>query len=153
MAAIREFGKVIARKNYVLRPGGYGVVRDAAGRVGVVATSRGIFLLGGAQEGSETPRQALIREAREECGCSLQIGKRIAVADEMLFAKEEKRYFRKRCTFFAAKVLQQDTAMVSEPDHTLVWLSAKEALHGLVHESHRWVLRRAVHASRKGLTS
>ena len=95
MAAIREFGKVIARKNYVLRPGGYGVVRDAAGRVGVVATSRGIFLLGGAQEGSETPRQALIREAREECGCSLQIGKRIAVADEMLFAKEEKRYFRK----------------------------------------------------------
>ena len=149
MAAIRNFGKTVAGKDYVLRPGGYGVVLGVEGRIAVVATSRGAFLLGGGLEGSEMPRQALVREAREECGCTLKIGARIGVADEMLFAKREKTYFRKRSTFFAATVLVHDAALATEPDHALVWLPVGEALRRLVHESHRWAVRRCVRRSKK----
>ena len=149
MAAIREFGKAVSGKDYVLRPGGYCVVRDASGRVAVVATPRGAFLIGGGQEAGETPRQALLREAREECGCTLKIGKRLAVADELLYAKEERTYLRKRGTFFAAGVLDQDTALAVEPDHALVWLPLEEALGRLVHESHRWALRTGARRAKK----
>jgi 8-oxo-dGTP diphosphatase len=149
MAAIPEFGKVVPGKDYVLRPGGYGVVRDAAGLVAVVATSRGAFLLGGGQEGGETPRQALIREAREECGCTLGIGERMAVADEMLFAKAEMAYLRKRCTFFTATILTHDAALATEPDHVLVWLPLEDALGRLIHESHRWAVQRGVRQRKK----
>src|SRR5947209_12475389 len=128
MAAIPIFGKVVAGKDYVLRPGGYGIVFGVAGRVAVAATSRGTFLLGGGQERGETPRQALLREAREECGCTLEIGERIGVADEMLFAEKEETYFRKRGTFFKAKVLIHDAATATTPDHALIWLPVEEAL-------------------------
>src|SRR5947209_6337100 len=128
MAKIRQFGKVVVGKEYTLRRGGYCVIRDAADALAIVATPRGAFLLGGGQDGIETPQEALLREAHEECGCTLKVGERIGVADEMLFAKEEKTYFRKRCTFFIAEIVAHEPALTTEPDHRLVWLSVEEAI-------------------------
>ena len=48
--AIHEFGLVAPGKNYVLRPGSYGVIRNSAGLIAVVLTPQGAFLPGGGQE-------------------------------------------------------------------------------------------------------
>ena len=148
-AKIREFGTTVVGENYILRPGGYGVVRNSADAVAIVTTSRGAFLLGGAQEGVESPQQALIREAREECGCTLSIGEPIGVADELLFAKDEKAYFRKRCAFFIAEIVACDAASAIEADHALEWLPIEEATRRLIHESHRWDISIVMNRSNK----
>ena len=66
MAPMRKFGKMVVGQDYVLRPGGYGVVRDDGGLVAIVTTSRGAFLLGGGQESGETPRQAAVPGGRDK---------------------------------------------------------------------------------------
>ena len=71
----------------------------------------------------------------------MKVGEHIGVADEMLFAKEEKTYFRKRCTFFIAEIVAHEPALTTEPDHRLVWLSVEEAIRCLVHESHGWAVQ------------
>ena len=137
---IPEFGQRIDGIQYTLRPGGYGVVRDAAGLIAVVATPRGLFLLGGGQDPGESPEEAFVREAREECQlevCGLCL---IGVADELVFGESEQIHFRKRCTFFAA-MAEFSVVCGGEPDHELLWLSVPDAIARLAHASQRWAVR------------
>jgi 8-oxo-dGTP pyrophosphatase MutT (NUDIX family) len=85
----REFGESVAGAYYVDRPGGYAVIFNVAGEVAVVSTPQGLFLPGGGQDRSETSRQAAVREANEECGLSIRLGKRLGAADELVFAEEK----------------------------------------------------------------
>jgi 8-oxo-dGTP diphosphatase len=140
----REFGELVAGATYVLRPGGYAVISNASGDVAVISTPQGLFLLGGWQEDDETPGQAAVREALEECGLSIRLGKRLGTADELVFAEEEDVYYRKRCTFFRAEVVKRENS--GEMDHELVWMPPEEAIMRLHHESQRWIIFRATHS-------
>jgi 8-oxo-dGTP diphosphatase len=137
---IPEFGQRIDGIPYTLRPGGYGVVRDAAGLIAVVATPGGLFLLGGGQDPGESPEDAFVREAREECRLEVRGLRPIGVADELVFGKAEQIHFRKRCTFFAA-MAGSDAVRGGEPDHALLWLPAPDAIARLAHASQRWAVR------------
>ena len=136
-----EFGPFDAEAEYILRPGGYAVIFNIYGAVATVSTPRGLFLPGGGQGLAETPEEAAMREAREECGLRISLGARIGVADELVFAVEEGRHFRKRCVFFLAEVTEQLGA--GEPDHELIWLAPEVAATRLRHESQRWAVARA----------
>lgn len=138
---IPEFGIAASGAEYVLRPGGYAVIFNGAGAVAVVSTSRGLFLPGGGQEISESPEEAAIREAREECGARISLGGRIGVADELVFAAGEGAHYRKRCVFFFAEIVEALGA--GEPDHELVWLVPDAATRELRHESQRWAVSEA----------
>ncbi len=133
-----EFGLFDAAAEYVLRPGGYAVIFNAAGEVAAASTPRGLFLPGGGQGLAESPGEAAIRETREECGLRISLGSRIGVADELVFAVEEGRHFRKRCVFFMAEVIEQIGA--GELDHELIWLAPAIAATSLQHESQRWAV-------------
>jgi 8-oxo-dGTP diphosphatase len=136
---IAEFGVASPDVEYVLRPGGYSVIFSATGEVAIVMTPDGLALPGGGQEGAESPEEAAVREAREECGLVIALGNRIGVADEMVFS--EGHYYRKRCTFFIAESLESVEA--SEPDHELIWTSPERAISELRRESQRWAVAEA----------
>ena len=138
---IREFGSAAPNVDYVLRPGGYAAILDAAKNVAVVFTPQGLALPGGGQENAETPQDAAIRETREECGLRIILGQCIGVADELVFSRDENTYYQKRCTFFLAEVLE--TVGAGECDHELQWLPSEIAMATLTHESQRWAVAEA----------
>lgn len=127
--------------HYVLRPGGYGVILNAAGELAVVATSRGYHLPGGGQADDEPLTETTVREVREECGLEVRVGRCIGTADELVYASKEDCHYRKRCTFFLAEVVGH--AAGCEVDHRLEWIPADRAVSELVHESHRWAVSEA----------
>jgi 8-oxo-dGTP diphosphatase len=138
---VPEFGPAEAGVEYVLRPGGYAVIRNAAGAVAAVATPSGLALPGGGQDDGETPQEATIREVEEECGLRVVVGRLIGTADELVFAADEGSHYRKRCSFFLAEVVGVTGA--GEPDHELVWMSPEDAVMLLRHGSQRWAVSRA----------
>jgi len=135
---IAEFGERVVGADYVLRPGGYVVARNRAGEVAVVSTPKGCFLPGGGQEAAETLEQTAVREAYEECGLRVEITGLLCTADELVFAASKKTYYRKRCTFFGAKVA--GIVGDGEADHVLVWMSPDEAAARLTHQSQIWAV-------------
>lgn len=140
-APLPEFGLDPLAAEYILRPGGYVVIFNTAGKVAVVAAPTGLFLPGGGQDAGETPEAAAIREAREECGWEIRLGERIGAADELVFAEVEQRHFRKRCTFFLAEIIAETTA--AEAAHQLLWLWPVEARRQLRHASQQWAVAEA----------
>jgi 8-oxo-dGTP pyrophosphatase MutT (NUDIX family) len=141
--AIPEFGILDRGATYMLRPGGYAVIVTAAGDVAAVSTPLGLMLPGGGQGNGESPEDAAIREVQEECGLRINIGRRIGVADELVYAAAERTHFRKRCTFFLADLIGGDA--VGESDHKLIWLPLRDAATRLLHESQRWAVVEADH--------
>lgn len=135
MSDIPEFGATAPGAVYALRPGGYAVIFNAAGEVAVVSTPCGFALPGGGQEGAESPEEAAVREAREECGLRIALSSRVGVADELAFAPDEMMYYRKRCTFFLAELVEELGG--GEPDHELIWLAVETAVIRLRHGSQR----------------
>ena len=136
MSDIPEFGPAAPGAVYALRPGGYAVIFNAAGEVAVVSTPCGFVLPGGGQEGAESAAEAAaVREAREECGLRIALGSRVGVADELVFAPDEMTYYRKRCAFFLAELVEELGG--GEPDHELSWLAVERAVIRLRHGSQR----------------
>ncbi len=134
-----EFGKRVEGVNYTLRPGVYALIADEAGRIAAVATATGTYLPGGGQEAGELAIDALQREALEECGLAVEVGKPIGVADEFVFAEDEGLYFCKRGSFYCAVATAKGSPV--ETDHQLIWLAVDE-VSNLTHASHRWAVTR-----------
>jgi 8-oxo-dGTP pyrophosphatase MutT (NUDIX family) len=147
---IPEFGVARPGCTYELRLGAYAVFRNDAGRVAVVLTPTGCFLPGGGQESGESPEQAAKREALEECGLEIQVGRRIGMADQLISPRKEASCLRKRGVFFEAQRLNDKSITPVEPDHRFVWLPVAEAISRLSHENHRWAVRTLIGAPTPG---
>jgi len=141
-AAIPEpipiFGERLAGETYVVRPSAYAVIQNEKGDIATVLTPLGPFLPGGGIEAGETPEEAVVREAREECGLLVRADGEIARAIQFSYSKTERCYFEKRIVFLRAVL--EGTTVALEEDHELVWLPAETAAERMWHESHGWVL-------------
>lgn len=135
---IPEFGQAEPNASYVLRPGGYVILLRDDAKVATVLTPTGYALPGGGQDPGESPADAAIREAAEECGLAIAVGQPFALADELAYAHEEATHYRKRCTFFLGHIV--GTAERTQRDHELIWLSIDEAMEKLQFQSQRWAL-------------
>jgi 8-oxo-dGTP diphosphatase len=138
---IPEFGAAVGDADYVLRPGGYLVVRNSRGEIAVLSTPQGFFLPGGGQDIGESPAQAAVREADEECGMRVRLKGRLGTADELVFAASEGTYYRKRCVFFSAELVRHGAG--GERDHQLMWMTPEEAAPRLRHKSQAWAVLEA----------
>lgn len=148
-APIPAFGKRSDGQAYQPRPGAYAVLFDVERRIAVLQTERGYFLPGGGAEPGEAPEQTLAREAREECGFSLDIGRRLGEAVEYVYAAQEAACFAKQGVFFTAAVTEQSET-VCEPGHTLRWLTPEQAIECLTHRSQAWAVRQALVSEEAG---
>lgn len=148
---VPEFGEKLPGREYIVRPGVYGLIFDSEGRVAVVQTPRGCFLPGGGREPAETPQQTLRREVREECGWEIEVGCIVGEAIQYVFSAYEEQGFEKRCVFLEAFITDHGVA-ACEDDHRVVWMTPAEAVAELAHASQAWVVRRHlkghVHAGR-----
>jgi 8-oxo-dGTP diphosphatase len=133
------FGERVAGERYVVRPSAYAVIENEQGDVATVLTPLGPFLPGGGIEAGESPEEAVVREAREECGLLVRADGEIARAIQFSYSKTERCYFEKRIVFLRA-ILEGTTAAL-EADHELVWLPPETAAARMWHESHAWVLK------------
>ncbi|MBX7222132.1 MAG: NUDIX domain-containing protein [Blastocatellia bacterium] len=140
--SIPVFGLVEEEAEFHLRPGGYAVIFRVPGEIAVVRAPMGFALPGGGQHEGEAPEQAAIRETREECGLRIELTGLLGMADELVFAADENLHYRKRCTFFLARIV--GTGKAEESDHELVWLAPQTAFDRLRHASQRWAIRRAL---------
>jgi len=123
----------------IVRPSAYGIIADPQGRLSVVHTPIGLSLPGGGSDEAEAPDVTVVREAREECGLDIQVGRWRRNAIEHVFSTAEQAQFEKRNTFCDAAVLRAD-GEPSEPDHLLEWMSVGQAAALLVPASHRWAV-------------
>jgi len=123
----------------IVRPSAYGIIADPQGRLAVVHTPIGLSLPGGGSDEAEAPDVTVVREAREECGLDIRVGRWRRNAIEHVFSTAEQAQFEKRNTFCDAAVLRAD-GEPSEPDHLLEWMPAGQAAALLVPASHRWAV-------------
>jgi 8-oxo-dGTP diphosphatase len=126
---------------YALRPGGYAVIFNDAGEVAAVKTPTGWMLPGGGADERESLEAAALREVGEECGLQIALGQRIGTADELVKARSDGNYYRKRCTFWIAEVVGAEGD--GEDDHQLAWLTPRDALKMLLDGSQRWAVAEA----------
>ena len=123
----------------IARPSAYGIIADGRGRVAVVHTPLGLSLPGGGSDEAEAPEATVVREAREECGLDIQVGRWRRTAIEHVFSTAERAQFEKRNTFCDGAVLG-GAGEPTEPDHVLEWMPAGLAAALLVPASHRWAV-------------
>ena len=147
-AAFPQLGPEATDATYALRPGGYAVILSNDGKVGVVSTPLGLALPGGGQGPRESAENAAVRETQEECGLRIALGRYIGIADELVFAADEGKHYRKRCTFFLAKVIERSGP--GELDHELTWLSMIDAMEKHMHGSQRWAVAQAGNPTKRG---
>ncbi len=133
------FGARSESERYTVRPSAYGLIEDGRGQLALVRTPQGIFLPGGGIEAGETPAQAVVREALEECGLVVRAGSWEICAVQFCYSETEKTHFEKRCTFVDAVVRAVATSG-TEADHELVWVASATASAIMSHESHGWAI-------------
>ncbi|PKR54282.1 NUDIX domain-containing protein [Thalassospira marina] len=137
------FGSPEPGKFYDVQDCAYAVIPDGNGRLGVVRTPKGIMLIGGGIERSETAKDALTREAVEETGRSIRIVSQLGLATQYVNNRAKGKYRLKRGVFFIAEIMQKTTQPI-DLDHEFMWLPAIEVEQQLVRSFHKWAVQQHV---------
>ena len=88
MMGVPVFGSRMAGYPYIERPSAYAIVRNESGCFALMRTPRGFYLPGGGIEASETPEQAIKREAMEEADRGVTSAGREGYRDRVLAGRE-----------------------------------------------------------------
>lgn len=139
-----QFGDPETGLVYKHRPTAFGLVLRH-GKLACVRVDRGersyYDLPGGALDGDETEREALVREFVEETGLSIRPGFRIGEAAQF-FRRSNGEPVNNRAGFWTGEVLAEDPSARIEDDHQLHWLEPHDAIGRLRHEAHAWAVCR-----------
>ena len=123
--------------NYMDREGAY-LLPAKDGKVGVVKTSKGYFLLGGGLDSGENHEECLKRECLEEIGYTVSVGNKICSA-EMYCEHPTIGYFHPIQTYYVGELLNQVSVPVEE-DHEFVWIEYDELVDNMYLEMQSWAL-------------
>jgi 8-oxo-dGTP diphosphatase len=114
---------------YITRPGAYAVLMKGE-TIGIIKTPTGYFLAGGGIEADETPEMALERECLEEIGAKIDSVTYLGVGEHYFLSTTERRHMHSVGYFYTCSIKAFAQA-ATEPDHELVWLTAREAVEKL----------------------
>ena len=123
--------------NYLDRVGAY-LIPINEGKVGVVRTTKGYFLLGGGLESGESHEECIKRESLEEAGYKVSIGHKVCSA-EMYCQNPTMGYFHPIQTYYVGELLEQVRIAV-EDDHEFVWMDYNALKGNMYLEMQRWAI-------------
>ena len=127
-------------ENYIDRAGAY-LIPFKEGKVGVVRTTKGYFLLGGGLDDGESHVECIKRECLEEIGYTVFVGNRICSA-EMYCEHPTIGYFHPIQTYYVGELLEQVDVPV-EDDHDFVWMDYDDVVDNMHLEMQNWALKQA----------
>ena len=108
---------------YLDREGAY-IIPIKDGKIGVVKTPKGYFLLGGGIDKDESHEQAIRRECLEEAGYGVKIGELICSA-ELYTNHPTLGYFHPIQVYYSGDLLEWIQAPI-ESDHEFLWIDLDE---------------------------
>lgn len=142
---VPRFGSLLPGLPLVVRPSVYGLIANSEQRVAVVREPDGVFLPGGGIDEGESPEDALVREAAEECGWLVRIGALRDRAVQLALAGDGSAFYEKRSEFYEISV-ERESGEPMEANHETLWVTGAEARTLLTHESHAWAVERFLSA-------
>lgn len=122
---------------YYDRYGAYLLVENN-GKVAVIETEKGLFLIGGGIEFDETEEECLIRECLEETGYSVIVKEKICSAET--YCKHETiGHFHPIQTYYSGELVRKVVEPV-ENGHRLKWVDYELLKGRLYAEMQNWAL-------------
>ena len=141
MSAIHKVFGTKENVNYIDRVGAY-LVPAKDGKVGVVKTPKGYFLLGGGLDSGESHEECIKRECLEEVGYVASVGDKVCSA-EMYCEHPTIGYFHPIQTYYVGELLDQVSVPV-EDDHEFVWMDYNELVDNMYLEMQNWALEQCM---------
>lgn len=141
MGAIHKVFGIKENVNYIDRVGVY-LVPIKEGKIGVVKTSKGYFLLGGGLDNGESHEECIKRECVEEVGYTVSVGNKVCSA-EMYCEHPTIGYFHQIQTYYVGELLKQ-IAIPVEEDHEFVWVEFNELVNNMYLEMQSWALEQCM---------
>ena len=123
---------------YVDREGAY-LIPYREGKVGVIETDKGLFLIGGGLEKGEGHIDCLKRECVEETGYLPVVKGKIGSA-EAFMNHPAIGYFHPMQTYYYGE-LREQVSSVLEKDHVLRWVAYEDLNGKLYAEMQNWALK------------
>ena len=134
----KVFGEKIKGAEYLDRKGAY-LIPIENGKLAVVKTKKGYFLLGGGIDESETDEECIIRECLEEIGFEARVGEYIGSAESYI-KHPEIGYFHPIQNYYSGKLLRK-AANEIEADHKLEWVAVEDIVDNLFVEQQNWIVK------------
>ena len=130
-------------QRYTLRPGAYAILpRGASVLLTFQSTPEPEFQMpGGGIDPGESPLQALHREVLEETGWRIASPRRLGAFRRFTYMPEYELWAEKMCHIFLARPVLCLREPI-EPDHTVAWLDADDAIAAVYNDGDRAFLRR-----------
>lgn len=109
--------------SYLDRKGAY-IIPVKDGKIGVVKTPKGYFLLGGGIDDGETHEQAIRRECLEEAGYTVNIKQKLCSAEA--FTKHPNiGYFHPIQVYYIGELIEKVQEPI-ESDHEFMWVECDQ---------------------------
>ena len=133
----KVFGEKNINEHYRDRVGAY-LIPYQDGKIGIVKTSKGYFLIGGGMDEGESLTDCLKRECLEETGYSCSIEGEVCTGEKYM-NHPTIGYFHPIQTFYYGRLTKAVCAPI-EKDHTLHWVERDKACGMLLSELQSWAL-------------
>jgi len=114
-------------KEYVKRPGAYGIIKNVDDLIAIIKTKTGFFLPGGGIENEESPEECLKRECLEEIGATISVLNNFACGNYHFYSTTLNINIESVGYFFTCKI-DKFLETKTEIDHKLVWIKPEEAI-------------------------
>lgn len=126
---------------YSTRIGAY-IIPIKKNKIAVIKTPKGYFLIGGGKENDETDEQCIKRECLEETGFDITVSRKICSAET--FTQHEKiGYFHPVQTYYIG-IINEQTQIPKETDHSLEWIDFKEIQNQMHAEMQNWAIEQVI---------
>ncbi len=104
----------------------------------MVRGSAAHFLIGGGSEPEEAAEDTVAREAIEECGRPIAVGRKIG--DAIQYFDADGTAFEMHATLSEARFAGEAGEATAAGEHALLWLKQEDAAAVMFHECHVWAI-------------